>query len=145
MSIVKYGAPSLAIPNLSTTTPSKLTPNDNVRSLTSSIIPKHAALSANTTSVPATNSNTSTKPTNHHPTNGPSTNNLNNHLYSNSAYGGMSSGYPKDSDSIYPKIITYPYPKPGGVNPTIHIHIVDLQSNSRNHKQITPPREIAKM
>jgi hypothetical protein len=57
----------------------------------------------------------------------------------------MSNGYSMAADSIYPKIISYPYPKPGGINPTIHIHIVDLQSNTRNHKQISAPREIAKM
>lgn len=153
MTIVKYGAPSIAIPpppasSLSSSTTSKLA--DNVRSLTSvSSTPKQAALSANTTIVHHSNvSHPTIKSTvnHHHPTipAGPM-NNLNNHLYSNVGYGNMMSNGYSSADSIYPKIVSYPYPKPGSINPTIHINIVDLQSNTRNHKQISPPREISKM
>ena len=155
MTIVKYGAQSIAIPlppsptsSLSSSTTSKLT--DNVRSLTNgSPTPKQAALSANTTTVHHSNvSHPTMKSTvnHHHPTisAGPM-NNLNNHLYSNAGYSNMMTNGYSSADSIYPKILSYPYPKPGGINPTIHINIVDLQSNTRNHKQISPPREISKM
>ena len=147
MTIVKYGAPSIPIPaspsaSLSSSTASKL--SDSVRSLTNGS-PRQAALSANTTTHLNASHPTVKTAINHHPPSlGPMTN-LNNHLYSN-GYSMMTNGYsPANADSIYPKIVSYPYPKPGGINPTIHINIVDLQSNTRNHKQISPPREISKM
>lgn len=152
MSIVKYGAPSIAIPpasatsSLSSSTSSKLS-SDGARSLINgNLPPRQAALSTNTTNAHHLNAShpTAKSTTNHHLPNGP-LNNLNNHLYSNSGYN-IAAGYSAaNADSIYPKIVSYPYPKPGGINPTIHINIVDLQSNTRNHKQISPPREISKM
>lgn len=155
MSIVKYGTPTLSIPQaavLTSSSPTKLSSSDNMRSLTNgaNFTPRHSALSTNTTSNINTNSNQKTSSiANHHHhqilSNGINTNSINNHLYSNVAYSNMMSGYSSNSDSIYPKIVTYPYPKPGGINPIIHIHIADLQSNNRNHKQISPPREIGKM
>lgn len=44
----------------------------------------------------------------------------------------------------YPKVVHYPYPKPGKINPQVTIRVVDIGYNVvSNHKQITPPKEIA--
>lgn len=44
----------------------------------------------------------------------------------------------------YPKVVRYPYPKPGKINPQVTIRVVDIgYSVVSNNKQITPPKEIA--
>lgn len=160
MSIVMYGSPpNLPIsppqPVSSLTTSTKKTSSD-VRSLTkttnttilSSSSPSSTPFNSSTISAGI---NKATINSNHHPhhySNQLNTNNFNNHLYSNGHSGShLSTAATANAESIYPKIVSYPYPKPGQTNPTIHIHIVDLQSNviTRNHKQITPPRELTKM
>lgn len=48
-----------------------------------------------------------------------------------------------DDNVVYPKIINYPYPKPGHPNPVVSVWVSDLTSPmARVSKQVTPPKEI---
>ncbi|RWS15470.1 prolyl endopeptidase FAP-like protein [Dinothrombium tinctorium] len=46
-------------------------------------------------------------------------------------------------DMFYPKVINYPYPKPGRANPVVTLWVADLSSPMvGTPKQVTPPKEI---
>jgi hypothetical protein len=45
--------------------------------------------------------------------------------------------------SAYPHVIAYPYPKPGSINPIVSVWIAEVTSSTaRNHRRVTPPKEL---
>lgn len=70
-------------------------------------------------------------------------------IYGVGVPGGDSDNVSRDSyllpglDGVYPKIVEYPYPKPGRTNPTVSVWVTDLTSPIAGvGKQVTPPKEI---
>jgi len=56
----------------------------------------------------------------------------------------MASSLDPDS-AYYPKVISYPYPKPGRKNPVVRIRVADLSAPIVQTKQVVPPKEISSL
>lgn len=63
----------------------------------------------------------------------------------NTTNGNVGHGWSFAHDDLnaYPQVINYPYPKAGGQNPIVSVWIAEVTTaTSRNHRRVTPPKEL---